>query len=169
MTSQSTPIVPQSVLVRDATEEDRFGLFKLAAAMHAETDFKVLRFNPHKAIDGLGAWIHSPDGLMAIAVQGSEVVGMLAATKRAPWFTNDLMASEDLFFVRQDKRGGRTAFRLFQHFMAWATVHGAAHVRAGIATGDAGTNAGRLYEHFGFHKVGGSYSLFIGADKEQAA
>lgn len=149
-------------MVRDAVLDDRLGLFKLAAAMHHETDFRSLTFDPQKALDRIASWIIAPDALMAVAEQNGEVVGMLAATSSCPWFTSDTIASEDLFFVRKDKRGSRTAFRLMQHFIAWAADKGAAHLRAGIATGEPGANAERLYEHFGFHRVGGSFSLFPG-------
>ena len=147
--------------IRRATEADRFSLFKLAAAMHAETDFKSMGFSPSKAVDRLGAWIHSPEGLMLVAEDGAEPFGMLAATYRAPWFSDDLMVSEDLFYVRADKRGSRAGFMLMREFVAEAGRRSARHVRAGIATGDVGSGAQRLYEHFGFLLVGGSFSLYL--------
>lgn len=147
--------------IRRATEDDRIGLWKLAVAMHGETDFVRLDFDPHKAFENLGGWIHHPDGLMLVAVAGADVVGMLAATFKQPWFTQNEIASEDLFYVRSDRRGGTTAFRLMQAFIDVARARGVRHVRAGVATGDVGKNAGRLYQHFGFHPVGGSYSMFF--------
>ena len=156
-------------IVRHATEEDRFGLFRLAVDMHAETDFAGLAFDPERALNGLGGWIHGDGGLMLVAESGGEIVGMLAAAKKVPWFTSDVIASEDLFFVRKDFRGSPCAFRLMKAFLAWAEDRGAVHVRAGIATGDPGSNADRLYLHFGFHKVGGCYSLFPGRDTSEIA
>jgi L-amino acid N-acyltransferase YncA len=151
--------------VRRATEDDRFALFKLAVAMHRETDYSAMRFDPAKALDRLGAWLHSPEGVMLVAESDGEVVGMLAATCRAPWFSDELMASEDLFFVRPDKRAGRTALRLLQAFINGAESLGVRHIRAGIATGKAGAPAARLYEHVGFTLSGGSYAMFLGAKK----
>lgn len=156
------------IQVRNAIEADRLDLFKLAVLMHRETDFAGLNFDARKAVDRIGDWIVGPDKLMAVAVDGDEVVGMLAATRGKPWFSNDLMLSEDLFFVRESHRGGRTAYRLMQHFMGWASLARVTHVRAGIATGEPGKGAARLYEHFGFRCVGGSYSLFPDYSMEKA-
>ena len=146
--------------IRAATEDDRLGLFKLAVDMHAESDFSGFTLDPLKALDGLGAWIHSDKAVMLVAVDGADVVGMLAGQFIEPWFTQELMASEDLFFVRKDKRGGSLAYRLFKEFVAFSKARGATQIRAGISTGKAGYGAGRLYEKFGLQCVGGSYSLF---------
>lgn len=145
--------------IRKATEQDRLGLFKLAVAMHAETDFACLAFDPHKALDNLGNWIHHPDCLMLVAVDGDEVIGMLAAQARQAWFTSDWVASEDLFYVRADRRGGRTAYRLLGEYINWCAARGIRYGRAGISTGEPGKNAGRLYEHFGMRCTGACYSF----------
>lgn len=151
--------------IRPAIEADRLALFKLAAAMHSETDFAGLQFDPAMALDGLGRWVHSSEGLMLVAADAGEVFGMLAATLRRPWFSPEIVVSEDLFFVRQDKRGGRCAYLLMRAFVQAAQAAGARHLRAGIATGDAGQPADRLYRHFGMRLVGGSYSLYF--DRKQ--
>ena len=147
--------------IRQAVESDRLALFKLAAVMHSETDFKGLQFDPAKALDGLGKWVHSPEGVMLVSDDAGDVCGMLAATIRAPWFSPDTVVSEDLFYVRADKRGGRCAFKLFRALVDLAKATGARHLRAGIATGDPGKPADRLYRHFGMQLVGGSYSLYF--------
>lgn len=147
------------VTVRRATEEDRLGLFKLSAAMHAETDFACLRFNPHKALDNLGGWVHHKDGLMLVAADDGVVIGMLAATFKRPWFTDDEVASEDLFYVAQDRRGSRTAYRLMQAYIQACRDRGIKYLRAGISTGAPGKNAGRIYEHFGMRCTGACYSM----------
>lgn len=150
---------PAVTVVRKATEEDRFGLLKLSAAMHGETDFSCLEFDPRKCIENLGNWIHHPDGLMLVAHDGAEVVGMLAATAKQPWFSNQWVASEDLFYVRPDRRGGRLAFRLLAGYLEWVDSRGIHYGRAGISTGEPGKNAGRLYEHFGMRATGACYSF----------
>lgn len=142
--------------VRRAVEADRLGLFKLAVAMHRETSFRAYAFNPEKAIHGLGAWIHG--GFMAVAEKDGQVIGMLAATKRSPWFSDDPLLSEDLFYVAEAHRGTRAGYLLMREFMAWARENAPCHVRAGVATGK-GPAAERLYEHFGMTYQGGNFAL----------
>jgi GNAT superfamily N-acetyltransferase len=146
--------------IRPATESDRFPLFKLAVAMHEETDFKSLDFDPQRALHNLGAWMHDDRNLMLVAERDGEIVGMMAANTNMPWFSSDLIASEDLLFVREDCRGSPIGYRLMRAFMGWARTMKVKHIRAGFSTGKPGKSAGRLYEVMGFHKVGDSYSLF---------
>lgn len=147
------------MLIRRATEEDRIALFKLAAAMHAETDFRHFAFDPHKTINGLGAWIHSPNALLLVADAGDGVVGMLAASLKQAWFSHDPFMSEDFFYVAADRRGSRAAYMLMREFMRESEKI-ALHVRAGVATGNCQA-AERLYEHFGMTYQGGNYSAHL--------
>jgi GNAT superfamily N-acetyltransferase len=146
--------------VRRATEDDRLALFKLAAAMHAETQFKGMRFDAQKSIDNLGRWIHEEQGLMLVADDGGDIVGMLAARVFSPWFSDDRMAHEELFYVRADKRGTRAGFKLMVEFVAWAKTTDANYIGAGVATATGGA-AERLYKHFGLGFIGGNYSTYV--------
>lgn len=150
-----------AITVRLATEEDRFGLFKLAALMHRETDFSRYDFEPMKALDGLGSWIHgAPNRYMIVAERDGEVIGMMSMAIKDTWFGNDLMASEEVFYVRPDCRGSRAAFSMMREFCRIANERGAKHLRAGVATG-SGPAAEKLYQHFGMHYVGGNFSAHI--------
>ena len=144
--------------VRRATEEDRLGIFKLCVAMHRETDFGYFQFNPQKAVDSIGGWIHGQ--LMLVADKDGDIVGMMAASKKDAWFSDDPFASEDFFYVRQDVRGSRAGYLLMKGFVDWANEVGVNHIRAGVATG-TGPAAERLYEHFGMKYVGGNFSAHL--------
>lgn len=148
--------------IRCATEEDRLPLFKLAAAMHAETDFRHFNFDPQKALNNLGEWIHSPRARMLIADSDGDVVGLLAGSIQETWFGNDTFVNEQLLFVRPDKRGGRAAYMLVRDFVAWWRETGVKHIRMGVSTAaDTGPAAERLYTHFGLHYAGGNYSAHL--------
>jgi GNAT superfamily N-acetyltransferase len=147
--------------VRFATENDRFGLFKLAALMHRETDFRHFDFDPKTALDGLGDWIHGqPNRFMLVAEHDFAVVGMLGVAIRKTWFGADTFASEELFYVHPGHRGSRAAYYLMRAFVEQAKERGADHLRAGVAT-STGKAAERLYERFGMFYVGGNFSAHI--------
>lgn len=148
--------------VRLAHEGDRLDLFKLAVLMHSETDFRHYHFNPRKALDGLGEWICRDAGrFMLVAEHDEVVIGMLGLVMRNTWFGEDIMASEELFYVHPEHRGTRAAYYLMEGFVALAHERGAHHLRAGVATA-TGNAAERLYQRFGLFYVGGNFSAHIG-------
>jgi len=149
------------IVSRIATENDRLALFKLAAQMHAETDFRFYDFDPGIAINGLGDWLgEDPHSVMFVAVADGDVVGMLGACLRSTWFGRDKLASEELFYVSLEHRGSRAAHLLLRAFCDWAAEVGAQHLRAGVATGSSPA-AEKLYQRFGMHYVGGNFSAHI--------
>jgi len=150
-----------SVLVRLAVEADRLPIFKLSVHMHQETDFSSYHFDPQKAINNIGAWIHGGDErFLLVAEKDGVVVGMLFAALKRPWFGDDLLASEEVFYVQPEHRGSRAAYILMREFCSIAKARGARHLRAGVATG-SGPAAERLYQHFGMHYVGGNFSAHL--------
>ena len=147
--------------IRRATEDDRLPLFKRAAAMHAETDFKHYTLDPVKTLDGLGGWIAGQDAALFVADPDGELVGFFAAKLTRPWFSDDLMAVEDCFYVAAAQRGSRAAYLLVREFHRWAAGASAAHLRAGVSSG-TGRAGERLYEHFGMKNMGGNFVLHAG-------
>lgn len=145
------------MLIRRAIEDDRLALFKLACAMHAETDFRHYQLDPIKTLDSLGYWIHDPDALMLVAQRDSgELVGFFMGKLARPWFSEDLCAVEDCFYVAAEHRGSRAAYMLTREWHAWARERGVKHVRAGVSSG-CGPAGERLYQHFGMANMGGNY------------
>ena len=143
--------------IRRATKDDRLALFKLAAAMHTETDFRALTLNPMKTLDSLGFWIASPNAVALLAEHDTAgPVGFLLAKITAPWYSDELAAVEDCFYVSPEHRGSRAAYSLVRAFVAWAQEFGALHARAGVSSG-SGRAGERLYEHFGMKNMGGNF------------
>jgi len=147
---------------RIASQNDRLAIFKLAAQMHLETDFRFFDFDPGIAIAGLSDWLGTdPHSVMFVAEADGEVVGMLGAALRSTWFGRHKFASEELFYVAPAHRGSGAAQMLLQSFCDWAVAVGAQHLRAGVATGSSPA-AERLYQRFGMHNVGGNFSAHLG-------
>lgn len=142
------------------------GVFKLIVEMHGCTDFSAFRFSPEKAITGIVAWILNSKVL--VAERDGDIVGVLIASTRDSWFSEDRFISEELVYVVKRARGGRTAYMLMREFINWARGSGARHVRAGVSTG-VGATAERLYQHFGMTHTGGNFSLHLGESQCAAA
>lgn len=143
--------------IRTATDADLLALFKLAVAMHRETDFRSFQLDPEKTAASLAYWTTHRDGLALLAEHDDAgPVGFFLAKVTTPWFSNDLTAVEDCFYVLPEHRGSRAAYMLVREFMAWAKHRGAVHVRAGVSSG-RGRGGERLYEHFGMSNMGGNF------------
>lgn len=146
--------------VRRATANDHLGVFKLAAAMHAETDFKHYTFSPLKTLHSISEWDSGDSRVLFVVDDGKDIVGMMAVGVEDAAFSNDIVAAENVFFVRSDMRGTRAAYLLMREFLSWSEKIGAKHIRAGVATG-GGAAACRLYEHFGMQPVGANFASHI--------
>lgn len=131
--------------------------------MHAETDFKHYALNPDKVWSNLGDWLEGESAAMLVAQHDNgSIVGFFAGKLARPWFSDDLCAVEDCFYVAAPYRGSRAAYMLVREWRQWAKQHGSLHDRAGVSSG-SGPAGERLYEHFGLKHMGGN---FIAHNKE---
>jgi GNAT superfamily N-acetyltransferase len=142
--------------VRRATEDDHLDLFKLLVPMHRETDFQHYVLNPEKSFASLGNWIHNKNNLCFVAINEVKIVGAMFGTVAPLWFSDELVAREDLLYVHPDYRGGRAAYILAKAFLEAAKSAGIKHVQAGVSTG-LGQGAERLYRHLGMTYMGGNF------------
>jgi RimJ/RimL family protein N-acetyltransferase len=88
-------------------------------------------------------------GLVLVADAGDGVVGMLALTTYQHPLSGDRIATEIVWWVDPEVRGGRAALQLFAAGEAWARAEGATHLQM-IAPSD---KVGRFYERLGFAKL----------------
>lgn len=150
---------PSTTSVRRAHLDDLLPLFKMSAHMHRETDVACLTFDPERALSMLPMWISSGEkGLLLVAERDGQLIGMLAASIKQPWFSLDHVAAEDLFYVAPEHRGSRAAYMLMRGYIDWVKKSGVKYARAGVATGK-GEAAEHIYRHFGMKFIGGNYSL----------
>lgn len=94
---------------------------------------------------------------MGLAEDDGEPVGMITATMSRYVFAKEVYVIHDVFFVRKDKRGTGTAFRLVQAFEDWARKIGAKRGILGIHTGLNIEITSRFYEKLGYRHIGGSF------------
>jgi GNAT superfamily N-acetyltransferase len=140
--------------IRRATEDDRIALFKLSVHMHRETDYRHVSVNPEKLLTNLSLWLN--DGLLLVVEKEQQVVGMLFASVRKPWFSDDDYASEDILYVVPEFRGTRAGYMLVRGLVEWVREKGIRHLRAGVSTG-TGQAAEKLYRHFGMNFMGSNF------------
>ena len=123
--------------------------------MYGETDSKPSSYVAEKAFTGLHRWIGKEDAAMFVAVNGGEIIGMMAGNMLEMWFSHERCAAEQLLYVAPKSRGTRAAYLLAKSFFQWAHEK-SNHIHAGVGTGLQNA-AGKLYEKFGLAHVGGNF------------
>ena len=73
------------------------------------------------------------------------------------FFSREKGAWDAIFYVRPQKRGGRTALRLLGEFKTWARLAGAKSLWLGTALGINSVRLRSFYLHLGMTEIGGIY------------
>ena len=70
------------------------------------------------------------------------------------WFSDQLIAFEQVFYVKPKYRSTRAAIQLIDAFVEWAKSMNVDRVQCGTTTGIQTKGCLRLYERFGFREYG---------------
>lgn len=142
-------------MIRNASLADLGMLLVLAEQMHAESPrFRVRRFSVNKMAALFTGLIDRDDGLVLVAEQGGELIGVFAGYTMEDWFGPDKVAGDFGLFVTPARRGGLDAARMIRRYVQWARSRGVAHPEIGISTGVHVDKTIRLYEAQGFVVIG---------------
>lgn len=137
-------------MIRRATQDDLPRLLELAAAMHAESRFRIYRFVPEKVSvlleQAIGGQLPS---VVLVAERDGAVVGGIVGLCTEQWFSDQLVAQDLAIFMEPRHRGGMAAARLIGAFVEWATEQGAVTTELGINTGVEVERTALLYGRLG--------------------
>lgn len=90
--------------------------------------------------------IHDADPTLFVDVEGDEVVGFIACGIRRHAFAAGVFTTQELWYVRPDKRGTRAAARLLKQFISWSEMLQATDMLFGVPYGIEAERAARLIE-----------------------
>jgi GNAT superfamily N-acetyltransferase len=133
-------------------------LVDLGAELHAESAYSFLPYDRRTVRELVLGYVDDHEtrcGL--VATRGELVVGMIGGYLTTYYFCSERLVSDEVLFVRQDRRGGAAAVRLIRGLERWAAARGARELCLGVSTGIRPDRTGRFYEHLGFARVGGIY------------
>jgi GNAT superfamily N-acetyltransferase len=88
------------------------------------------------------------------AEQRGDVVGFLLATMSGYRFSDGFYTTQEVMFVRPDKRGTRAAALLVRELVRWSDQLGALEITGGNDNNLFTEQTARLLGHFGFERVG---------------
>ena len=141
------------MLARLALEDDRHAVVELGRCMAVEQT-PHLTFDVGRAGATFDAYLTGANPTIFVLEEAREVVGFLAAQIMDYPACAGFFVSQELFYVRPDKRGTRAAASLFTEFNRWADSLNPEEVFAGIATGHRPEVAARWMRRFGFESTG---------------
>jgi GNAT superfamily N-acetyltransferase len=141
------------MFVRLAIEEDREVLIDLCVQAVEES---VRGIAPDRRVIGetFDAYLASAEPTFFVVEHKRELVGFLMASIGGYPFASGIFTTQQVMFVRPDKRGTRAAVLLVRHLIAWSTRLGAKEITGGNNNGLNTERTARLLEKHGFERVG---------------
>lgn len=140
--------------LRVANENDIADLVEMGrqliteAPNYSERPFngEALKQNLQSVLDGTGA--------IFVVISNSNIVGSIVCLTTKDWFNDDLIAFEQVLYVKPEYRGTRAPLMLIDAFVEWAKSMNADRIQCGTTTGIQTKGCLRLYKKFGFREHG---------------
>lgn len=142
------------IFARLIMPEDKDAVLSLAQ-MQVEETLPHLDFRRDLAEETFWASVTKAHPTTFVADQDGEVIGYLMATLNEYAFSSGVFVSQEVLYVRPDKRGTRAAVHLIKEFVQWGEIVGAREWLFGISNGFQPDRTARLFERLtGAKRVG---------------
>jgi len=142
---------------RRAYPEDLPAIVALAEEMHAETSFRSLSFSKSKAAAEVLSCILNPNMLVLVGEKDGRILGLIAAYLDKPYFSEDLVVYDHIWYVGKEGRGSMVGPRLLKHVAEWARLCRAKAVFVTLGSDVSQERVGKLVERLGYSRLGGYY------------
>lgn len=141
---------------RLALEEDRATVLDMAEAYFNEAAdaFPTLAFDRSVADATFSACLGSAHPTIFVVERKRELLGFVSASIQGLQFSKGIFAHCEALYVRPEHRGSRAAAILLDAFDRWSDTIGARFSLGGNQNGLSSERTARLYEKFGFQRVG---------------
>lgn len=133
------------IYTRLVMPEDKDAVLSLAQ-MQVEETLPHLDFRRDLAEATFDRSVTKGDPTGFVAIQDGEVIGYLMAVLNEYAFSSGVFVSQEVLYVRPDKRGTRAAVHLIKEFVRWGEIVGAREWTFGIANGFQPERTARLFE-----------------------
>ena len=113
-----------------------------------------LTFNEARCRETFRDYIRSASPTIWVAEDGAGVVGMLVADFYLHRAANGLFTTQEVLFVKPERRGGRAAALLMKQLIDWSRELGANEIIGGNDNDFNSEQTARFLGKFGFSRVG---------------
>lgn len=139
--------------VRLALESDADAIVSMARTNMEQTR-PTLTFNEARCRATVQSYIDFASPTIFVCEDKGEVIGLLVCDFYEHRAADGHFATQEVLFVRPDKRGTRAAALLMKELVAWAELIGANEIVGGNDNEFNSDRTARFLGHFGFKSVG---------------
>ena len=133
--------------------EDKGAVLQLAEQLVTET-LPDMDFRADLVSEEFDRAVDTANPTIFVADDNGRVVGFLLCRLHTYMFSSGIYASQEVIYVRPDKRGTRAAALLIDEFLRWGEIIGAKEYTFGVSNGFHPDRTARLFERFGAKRVG---------------
>lgn len=141
------------MLVRLALEDDFDAIVALAKANIEETRPDLV-FDEFKAYATCYGYLDNAEPTIFVCEDKREVIGITLSSINEYRAATGLFTTQEVLFVRSDKRGSRAAVMLMRNLISWSRNLGAKEIIGGNDNAFRSDRTAAFLSHFGFEKVG---------------
>ena len=139
--------------VRLAFERDESIVIDMCRANVEETRPHLV-FNEGRCRATFRNYLEHADPTVFVADDKGDVVGLLVCNFYEHRGADGQFATQEVLYVRPDKRGTRAAALLMKELIAWARALGVNEIVGGNDNEFNSERTARFLEHFGFKRIG---------------
>ena len=141
------------MLVRLALETERDTVVDLCIAA-VEESVRDIAPERDRIEETFQAYLESADPTFFVVEQRGRIVGFLMATIGGYSYASGIYTTQQVMYVRPDKRGTRAATLLIRHLVDWSRRLGAREITGGNNNGLYTERTARFLEKQGFERTG---------------
>lgn len=142
------------MFARLALKADEDAFVEMSRIGAAESLRHVGEFDAGMVRGQFQQYLDTADPTIFVCDERREAIGFMLATVSAYRFAAGFYTTQEILFVRPDRRGTRAAMLLTQEFTRWSDKLGAVENTGGNDNGLFTESTARLLEHCGFERVG---------------
>ena len=137
-------------MIRPYAVHDLKAVLALGSAMHAESRYSTLDFDPRKLDDLSDSVLSDGRYLALVAEVDGDVVGLLVGYVMPHWFGHDLTSGDLAVYVTPSHRKGMIGVKLVKAYTEWALSKGVKEPMLGVSAGIMPERIGALYQRLGY-------------------
>lgn len=151
-------------VIRPPVAEDLAQISSMGHWFQQNSDYRRCGWSDQKAAHIiLSSTDDNSPYFMRVAEADGELIGMFLGVVTEYFFSEELIAMEQVVFIHPDKRKGasRLLVQMFSQFEEWAKQQGAREVCLGVTSGIAGDGYESFIERVGYRRAGSIFKREI--------
>jgi len=137
-------------MIRLAEEKDTQSIVELGKEMIEEGRYSYVTYSPEKVKEFVRRYINSPNKLLLVSEIKGRICGFFFGFIAPFNFSNDLFASEELWYMQKESRGKRDGVVMIKQFIEWSKRCKAVEVNLTITLCVANEIASKVAKGCGF-------------------